>query len=125
MHIALFVLLLQVMSVVQQGEQLWDPATDPAPPVQPAECSVQITDVQHYANAESGDVRLDLYSSGYQFYSLSKSSTQSILGGINGGTPFMQAFNRNIYKLCRLNTKLYFRLQLIILRIQTHKLLKC
>ena len=81
--------ITSLLTVVKSEQQPWNPS-DPLPPVQPAECSVQITDIQHYVNVATGDLRLDLNSNGYEFFSLANKATQSILGGVNGGIPFMQ-----------------------------------
>lgn len=87
--IILIIFVISLLTVVLSEQQLWNPS-DPLPPVQPAECSVQITDIQHYINVATGDLRLDLNSNGYEFFSLANKATQSVLGGVNGGIPFMQ-----------------------------------
>ena len=81
--------ITSLLTVVKSEQQLWN-LSDPLPPVQPADCSVQITDIQHYVNVATGDLRLDLNSNGYEFFSLANKATQSVLGGVNGGIPFMQ-----------------------------------
>ena len=82
--------ITSLLAVVKSEKQLWNSSSDPLPPVQPAECSVQITDIQHYVNVATGDLRLDLNSNGYEFFSLANKATQSLLGGVNSGIPFMQ-----------------------------------
>ena len=86
--VSIFITSIQL---VKSEQQLWNPS-DPLPPVQPAECSCQITDIQHYINVATGDLRLELNSNGYEFFSLTFKATQSVLGGVNGGVPFMQVF---------------------------------
>lgn len=80
-------------------------------------CPNQITDIQHYVNVATGDLRLDLNSNGYEFFSLANKATQSLLGGVNGGIPFMQV-NLILNRFSNLKLLLINRLRQIISLIQ-------
>lgn len=74
--------------------QLWNPATDPLPPVQPAEMSATLYNSDLYTLVESGEVvsRTDVF--GYQFNSFSKEMQMTVASGSNEGLPVLQiAYN--------------------------------
>lgn len=68
---------------------IWNPSTDPLPPLQPAECGYEVLDKQLYHNSTGGIV-LQLEVGGYSFSSYSKQFIQSTATGSNFGLPVMQ-----------------------------------
>lgn len=73
--------------------KLWNPATDPLPPLQPKEMGVQTYNIQYYTLVNTGEVVLDIRVAGYEFFSyLQKLVVAQVSGQSQGNppTPLMQ-----------------------------------
>ena len=72
---------------------VWNPTTDPAPPLQPKECGYTYTGLGTYESV-GGESFNNFDLVGSQFWSFAGQSTSSVVGGSNG-QPYMQYASSN------------------------------
>ena len=75
---------------------LWDPATDPLPPLQPKEVGYRAMAKAFYKFLPSNEIMSDVYYEGWQFSSYSRLVTQGTTSGSDVGEPEM-TFSYNNY----------------------------
>ena len=91
-----FLLCICVLFAVTKGSsqgKVWNPATDPIPPLQPKEVGMQLYNAGSYYIAESGAILSNLQISGYQFESYANQVVVALANGQNVSSPpvpFMQ-----------------------------------